>query len=252
MKNTVNILHLLGIAALLIGASCTPKKTTPPVDTGLAALHVTNMAGNQQLNITTGPFVNTNGDTVTISLFRYYVSNIVLNGATNYTESNSYHLLKQDDPTSLNIILNSIPVGSYTGITYLIGVDSIRNVSGAQTGALDPLNGMFWAWNTGYIMAKLEGTSPSANTPGHKFAFHIGGFSGPNNAVKTVTLTFPSPLVITKSNTSNIYLHADAHKWFSPNTIRTAVTDDIAVSCDTAGMIAKNYAQMFGADSVKN
>jgi hypothetical protein len=52
-----------------------------------------------------------------------------------------------------------------TGIRFLLGVDSARNVSGIQTGALDPARGMFWTWNSGYVMAKIEGSSPSAHVP---------------------------------------------------------------------------------------
>jgi hypothetical protein len=59
---------------------------------------------------------------------------------------------------------------------FMIGVDSARNNSGAQTGALDPTNGMFWSWSTGYIMAKFEGTSAQSPAAANALKFHIGGF----------------------------------------------------------------------------
>jgi NaMN:DMB phosphoribosyltransferase len=134
----------------------------------------------------------------------------------------------------------------------MIGVDSTHNVSGAQTGALDPANGMFWSWNTGYIMAKMEGTSPQSTANDNSFIFHIGGFSGANSGVRNVTLTFPAPLIIAKDNTSTAYLHADALAWFSPNTIDLATLHFLmSVNADSK-KIADNYANMFAADSVKN
>ena len=53
-----------------------------------------------------------------------------------------------------------MPAGNYNSLSFLLGVDSMHNVSGAQTGALDPANDMFWTWNSGYVMAKMEGASP--------------------------------------------------------------------------------------------
>ena len=74
------------------------------------------------------------------------------------------------------LTLSDVPEGSYTEMSYVLGVDSTRNVSGAQAGALSTANGMFWSWSTGYIMLKAEGTSPNSGTG--SFSFHLGGFSG--------------------------------------------------------------------------
>ncbi len=75
---------------------------------------------------------------------------------------------------------------------FLLGVDSLHNVSGAQTDALDPAKDMFWTWNTGYVMAKLEGNSPSSALVNNKYEFHVGGFSGKYNVLKKIlNLLFP-------------------------------------------------------------
>ncbi|WP_316930094.1 MbnP family protein, partial [Hymenobacter sp. IS2118] len=49
-------------------------------------------------------------------------------------------------PASQLLALKDIPVGDYQSVSFTVGVDSARNVAGAQTGALDPNNGMFWTW----------------------------------------------------------------------------------------------------------
>jgi hypothetical protein len=46
------------------------------------------------------------------------------------------------------------------------------------SGTLDPALGMYWAWNTGYIHFKLEGTSNLCSTKNQEFQYHIGGYSG--------------------------------------------------------------------------
>jgi hypothetical protein len=65
----------------------------------------------------------------------------------------------------------NVPAGTYTGMYLTMGVDSARNVSGAQEGALDPANGMFWSWTSGYIMIKAEGLSPQG--AGGSFTYHL-------------------------------------------------------------------------------
>ena len=74
---------------------------------------------------------------------------------------------------------------------FLLGVDSLTNVSGAFGGDLDPIKGMYWAWNSGYINLKLEGTSPGSPYPSHGFELHLGGYLPPNATAQRVVLPEP-------------------------------------------------------------
>ena len=133
-----------------------------------------------------------NGDTMNFTKYKYYVSNISLKKAdgTVWNQSESYHLVDLSDLSTATIKLSSVPVGDYTEMSITIGVDSARNVSGAQSGALSTTMDMFWSWTTGYIMLKAEGTSPQS-TSGN-FVFHLGGFKGTYNIVKSKTVSFGS------------------------------------------------------------
>ena len=55
------------------------------------------------------------------------------------------------------------------------GVDSLLNYNGIHEGALDPINNMYWTWQTGYIYCKLEGYILNQTTK-QNFEYHIGGF----------------------------------------------------------------------------
>ena len=44
---------------------------------------------------------------------------------------------------------------------------------------LDPMNGMYWTWQSGYINVKLEGKSNRCQTRNHIFQYHIGGYTLP-------------------------------------------------------------------------
>lgn len=60
-----------------------------------------------------------------------------------------------------------------------IGMDSIANTSGKLEGVFDPLLGMYWAWNTGYIQLKLTGVLIQ-NHQNFPFEYHIGGYRWPH------------------------------------------------------------------------
>jgi hypothetical protein len=66
------------------------------------------------------------------------------------------------DSMTCSIRLAARPKNTAAGIS--VGVDSIHNVSGAQTGAPTGERNVL-DWNSGYVMAKLEGNSSVSNQP---------------------------------------------------------------------------------------
>jgi hypothetical protein len=78
---------------------------------------------------------------------------------------------------------------TYDKFQFDLGIDSTTNVSGAMGGALDPTNGMYWTWQSGYINFKLEGRSISCDTRNHEFQFHLGGYSIPFSSLQTITFS---------------------------------------------------------------
>ena len=127
-------------------------------------------------------------DSIQIDRLRMYISSIELleNNEIVYATKQKYFLLDLEDPTSLTTELESQV--QFDMIRFGLGVDSLTNASGAQSGDLDPINGMYWAWNSGYINFKLEGQSPSCPTRNNKFNYHIGGFLKNQNAYQRVEL----------------------------------------------------------------
>ena len=112
-----------------------------------------------------------------------------------------------------------------------------------QTGALDPVNGMFWTWNSGYVFAKLEGVSSVAKVPGNLFSQHIGGFKTGENAARQVKLTVDS-WKLTGENV--ITIEADLNKWFqSANTIKISEHPICHSPGKLAMQFADNFATMF-------
>jgi hypothetical protein len=56
----------------------------------------------------------------------------------------------------------------------VFGVDSVTQVLSSYEGVFDPLEGMYWTWQNGYIAVKMEG-----NYMGEDFVYHLGGFREP-------------------------------------------------------------------------
>lgn len=201
-------------------------------------LHFQNRFGNEVL-IPEQSYVMQR-DTLTINRFKYYISHIALTDekGKKIKLPIQYYLIDAADETSAKITLN-IASGKYQSIHFLLGVDSLRNVSGVQTGALDPLHGMFWTWNSGYIMAKLEGTATSSQIAGKQFTYHIGGFRANNNTARQITLPI-------SSSDKTITILADARKWFEGPSELVISKEPVCHSPGPLAVrIANNYAQMF-------
>lgn len=190
-------------------------------------------------------YENDFGESFKIHQFKYYISNLVFHrqGRTkSFRVPDSYFLVDENQPESKSIRL-SIPVWKYSAVSFLIGVDSLKCVSGAQDGALDPINGMFWTWNTGYIMAKLEGASVVSTLPRRMFEYHIGGYRSPNSVLNVVTLPLNSELPVNDNNTATtITILVDLKKWFkSDHELRIAKNP----ACTTPGSLAQQYAENY-------
>lgn len=259
-----SILLLAALLSLVISACKKDSKTpgdhdhssgtdTPAESTGSIVLKFENKFGNDNLILDLVKYTNAT-DTFQVSTFNYYISNIKLTAADKsvYSETESYHLVKAADAGSLQFNLGNVPVKEYTAITFMIGVDSTRNVSGSQTGALDPANGHFWSWNSGYIMAKLEATSPQSTATGNMVMFHVGGFSGANSVLKTVSLPLTTNAKVSTSTTPQVTLKADLKAWFSPHAVSFSTLNTIHMPGTAAKKIADNYANMFAVTQVTN
>jgi len=151
------------------------------------------------------------GDSLNFSTMKHYISNIKLkrSNGTYWVANESYHLMDASVPSSLSLNFTNVPSGEYVAMEVTFGVDSARNVSGAQVGALDPANGMFWSWTTGYIMIKAEGTSPQSSNG--TFSYHLGGFSGSNSTVSVRELSFPGGVKLTIGPSLNPTVHMMAN-----------------------------------------
>lgn len=237
---------------------------------GEVEIELESRAGDATLEFGT-EYTNAAGEKLKFTTFDYYVSNIVLvkSDGTEYTvpKDESYFLVKHDDPDSKEIKLSNVPAGDYTGLRFVIGVDSAKSVSpiGERTGVLDPAgaaSGMYWSWNAGYIFVKVEGTSPAAPVdPGsgeNIFQYHtglFGGYDSPTlNNLKTVNLTVPDEAAFVRQGEEapHFHLFVDVLEMFKSPTNISIAANPYSHAGPYSKTVADNYADMFLIDHVHN
>jgi hypothetical protein len=108
---------------------------------------------------------------------------------------------------------------------------------------------MFWSWNTGYIFIKAEGTSPQASSG--NFTYHIGGFAGANNAIRTVTLPFNGELRVRANAEPSIHFNVNAARFWHGG-IQLADLSTIHMPGANAALIATNFQGAFSVDHLHN
>ena len=129
-------------------------------------------------------------DSIHIDAIRFYISNVQFFQEEEFVFSleKKHHLVDLDNPESLKINLEKNKSLDFNKIKFDLGIDSLTNVSGAFGGDLDPTNGMYWTWQSGYINFKLEGVSPNCPARKNFFQFHLGGYQAPFANVQAVEL----------------------------------------------------------------
>lgn len=125
---------------------------------------------------------------IKISSCRFYLSNFAFYYRDELIQTEkTIYLLDLENPTSLTLVFKPF---IYDKVTFSIGIDSITNVSGILDGALDPINGMYWAWNSGYINFKLEGKTSLSTNADRSFEYHLGGYLPPYSTIQTVDISW--------------------------------------------------------------
>lgn len=120
-----------------------------------------------------------------ITTLKWYISNIKFYQQSNEVfHSSEAFLIDYSDSQSTN--LNFDFKQDFDSVSYMIGIDNEHNTNGVFGGDLDPTNGMYWAWQSGYINVKIEGVSKSISSAKNDFIYHLGGYEEPYESSQIV------------------------------------------------------------------
>jgi len=136
-----------------------------------------------------------------ISTLKFYISDIEVHYAdkTEYSLVKYAYLINVLDSMHNHFSLDKNSNRDLDFVSFNLGIDSTTNVSGAMEGDLDPMNNMYWTWQSGYINIKFEGSIDD----GVQREYHLGGYAYPNNALQKVSFK------LNKSGDTVIHIHLD-------------------------------------------
>jgi hypothetical protein len=207
-----NLLFLFLACSALFISSC--RKDLGTKCKSFTRVNITNVVGDQEFHLDS-TYTNAAGEAFSAYLMKYYVSHMALvNENGDRVELYGHELIDHSVPSSLQLDQVEIPDGHYTALEFNLGVDSLHNHTGDQAGDLDPMYGMIWTWNTGYIFFKQEGyfTSSTSGTQ-QPLIYHYGT----DRALAPISL--PLNLHVDR-NSSVIHLQFDLDKLYSnPNVV---------------------------------
>lgn len=152
-----------------------------------------------------------NGSVLTPLNLRFYVSNVALLRADGSSAPADLvdvagtvvpyglQLINSDDDSSLSMHLRG-PAGSYTGISFTLGLDDSCNAGSIERKApLSATSGMTWPPPFGYLFFRYEGMVMKASDETRPFpsAIHMGGL--PRNLMAPV-VSASGPLALSDAN----------------------------------------------------
>ena len=176
-------------------------------------------------------------DSTSISTLKFYISNIQLlqDSLIVYSEKKLGHLIDFKKENPYQLYLNSVKEVEFNQLYFQLGIDSTTNMDGVKSNDLDPSNGMYWTWQSGYINYKMEGTSKICPARKNSFQFHIGGYQYPYNSLQKVT--------ISTNTTENINLYFDLEELLLK--IDISSTFQIMSPSEKSNKIAKLIGESF-------
>ena len=179
-------------------------------------------------------YLTQNNDSISFSILKIYFSDFRFKDKISGRITSIDTLIFYDlADSSTHSFFNDLNLSNYESVAFTLGLDSSKNVSGELENAYDPLLGMYWAWNTGYINLKIMGESSAVPTNSHEFEFHLGGYRSPFATAQTIQIDL-----------NDQYIYFDLEKLFSES-INLTKNHHIMLPCKDAFLISQGISACF-------
>ena len=179
-------------------------------------------------------YLTQNNDSISFSSLKIYFSDFRFKDKISGRITSIDTLIFYDlADSSTHSFFNDLNLSNYESVAFTLGLDSSKNVSGELENAYDPLLGMYWAWNTGYINLKIMGESSAVPTNSNEFEFHLGGYRSPFATAQTIQIDL-----------NDQYIYFEVEKLFSEN-INLTKNHHIMLPCKDAFLISQGISACF-------
>ena len=179
-------------------------------------------------------YLTENKDSISFSTLKMYFSDFRFKNKINGGISTIDTLIFYDlADSSTHTFFNELDLTNFESLAFTLGLDSTKNVSGELENAYDPLLGMYWAWNTGYVNLKFAGKSNLILTKTHDFEFHLGGYRYPLATAQNIEVDL-----------NDQYIYFDLEKLFSES-INLSKNHHIMLPGKDAFLISQGLSDCF-------
>ena len=185
-----------------------------------------------------------------IADFRYYLSHIVLINSDG-TERPMTDKVLLVNPAQHDYELGVVPIGSYKGFKFMVGLDSLTNHADPTTfPATDPLAiqspANHWDWNSGYIFMKVEGMVDTTFAANGALSFPYFYHVGMDDFKRTIDFSTSAFTVESNDDSANeITMQFDLLQMLSNVDMRTENVTHTMNNMPLATKIANNWQSAF-------
>ncbi len=260
MKNILYHIYISVILGLLFSACSDSENVDNVTEPGTLTIIMDNKFGDEAIALAQ-EYTSANGDKINFTRFEYIISNVTLidDTGSSYLIPDSYFIMGQRNATSSTrelIDLKDIPVGTYTGIKFSVGVDPTTNANTDtyEKGDLQAGIGMDWGWASGYKFIRWDGTYFNDNENNDiNFSLHIGT----DDNYRTFEVDFPQNININNEWETTLVFNVMAEKIFEdidlndiglnfpPSEPVKTFTGIMLGPADKATIVADAYEDMF-------
>jgi hypothetical protein len=226
---------------MLLFSCSNDDETTPAAETGQIAFQLFFDVDGDAILFDSICHVNAAGNEYEVTTLQFILSDFRFHRAdqTYYADTNAFYVDARD-PDFTGFTVENIPSGTYTSMSFTLGLDSVLNQTGRLPNTMEFV-GMAWpdAMGGGYHFMKLEGHfRDGANLPG--FAMHLG------MTMNRIRYAFSVPVTV-DGNTTTMALSMNVNQWFeSPEVYDFDVDPNYSMGDQQAmAKLATNGADVF-------
>lgn len=239
MKNKFLTIAIITFTSVVAIWSCS-KHPVMPSHSSLY-LNIKYLIDDALLELDTIKYTNEAGNTYSVSKLEYFISNISLKKSDGSVyKSKKIQYVNAAKEKSNQIYLDSISPGTYTELSFIIGLSAEQNVSNSLPGTPEN-NNMYWPdhMGGGYHFMKFEGHfNDTTATPG--YAIHLG------KTAYAVKIKIAKQMKLTLRNQKQT-LSMNLNEWFrNPHVFDLSGGNNYTMSNDSLmNVISKNGVDVF-------
>lgn len=251
MKN----IYFLLLAILVVAGCSSDDDNTTDQDANVTFVFTQNWDGTDFTNANLGNtnYTNENGDVLNIERLRYLISNVKLKKANGEIVAfDGYHLVDVSQPGTLSFSPTlDAPLDTYTGISFIFGLEEANNISGAYP----DLNAVSWNWpdmlGGGYHFMQMDGNYQTEDSSFAPFNFHHGTARVSEGVFEQNFFEVDLP-GFTITSDIDIEIEMNIAEWFkNPNTWDLNVYNtDLMMNYTAQKLIQQNGATVFSLGTV--